>query len=57
MTTSRCRPITRCGARPTFLLTPHIGYVTEENYRSSYPQIVENIVAFLDGNPVRVIQG
>ncbi|HEX4616422.1 MAG TPA: D-2-hydroxyacid dehydrogenase family protein [Stellaceae bacterium] len=39
------------------LLTPHIGYVTEENYRSSYPQIVENIVAFLDGHPVRVIQG
>src|SRR5580700_5075655 len=42
---------------PNVILTPHIGYVTEENYRSSYPQIVENIVAFLDGNPVRVIQG
>jgi phosphoglycerate dehydrogenase-like enzyme len=39
------------------LLTPHIGYVTEENYRSSYPQIVENVGAFLDGNPVRVITG
>jgi len=42
---------------PNVLLTPHIGYVTEENYRSSYPQIVENVVAFLDGHPVRVIQG
>jgi phosphoglycerate dehydrogenase-like enzyme len=42
---------------PNILLTPHIGYVTEENYRSSYPQIVENVVAFLDGHPVRVIQG
>jgi phosphoglycerate dehydrogenase-like enzyme len=42
---------------PNVLLTPHIGYVTEENYRSSYPQIVENIVAFLDGHPVRLIQG
>jgi len=42
---------------PNALLTPHIGYVTEENYRSSYPQIVENVVAFLDGNPVRVIRG
>jgi phosphoglycerate dehydrogenase-like enzyme len=42
---------------PNVLLTPHIGYVTEENYRSSYPQIVENIVTFLDGHPVRVIQG
>jgi hypothetical protein len=29
--------------------------VTEENYRSSYPQIVENVVAFLDGQPIRVI--
>jgi phosphoglycerate dehydrogenase-like enzyme len=42
---------------PNVLLTPHIGYVTEENYRSSYPQIVENVVAFLDGHPVRVLRG
>jgi phosphoglycerate dehydrogenase-like enzyme len=41
---------------PNVLLTPHIGYVTEENYRSSYPQIVENVAAFLDGNAIRVIQ-
>ncbi|HEY1301831.1 MAG TPA: D-2-hydroxyacid dehydrogenase family protein [Stellaceae bacterium] len=40
---------------PNVILTPHIGYVTEENYRSSYPQIVENVTAFLDGHPVRVI--
>ena len=40
---------------PNVILTPHIGYVTEENYRSSYPQIVENVVAFLDDRPVRVI--
>jgi phosphoglycerate dehydrogenase-like enzyme len=40
---------------PNVILTPHIGYVTDENYRSSYPQIVEDVVAFLDGNPVRVI--
>ncbi len=40
---------------PNVILTPHIGYVTEENYRSSYPQIVENIVGFLDGKPVRVL--
>ena len=37
------------------LLTPHVGYVTEENYRSAYPQIVENIAAYLDGTPLRVI--
>lgn len=40
---------------PNVILTPHIGYVTDENYRSSYPQIVENVVAFLDGKPVRAI--
>src|SRR5215472_7990038 len=44
-------------AAPNVILTPHIGYVTAENYRSSYPQIVENVVAFLDGDPVRVIRG
>jgi phosphoglycerate dehydrogenase-like enzyme len=42
---------------PRVLLTPHIGYVTDENYRSSYPQIAEDILAFLDGRPVRVIGG
>jgi len=35
--------------------TPHIGYVTEEGYRSWFPQIVENVAAFLDGKPVRVV--
>jgi phosphoglycerate dehydrogenase-like enzyme len=40
---------------PNVILTPHIGYVTDENYRSSYPQIVEDVIAFLDGKPVRVI--
>src|SRR5665213_402836 len=42
---------------PNVILTPHIGYVTDENYRGSYPQIVENIVGFLDGRPQRVIGG
>src|SRR5579872_2934132 len=40
---------------PNVILTPHIGYVTDENYRSSYPQIVENVLGFLDSRPVRVI--
>jgi phosphoglycerate dehydrogenase-like enzyme len=40
---------------PNVILTPHIGYVTEENYRSSYPQIVENVLGYLDGKPIRVI--
>jgi phosphoglycerate dehydrogenase-like enzyme len=37
------------------LLTPHLGYVTEENYRMQFAQIVENIDAWLNGKPVRVI--
>jgi phosphoglycerate dehydrogenase-like enzyme len=36
-------------------ITPHLGYVTEDNYRLNYGQIVENICAFFAGNPIRVI--
>lgn len=35
------------------VITPHLGYVTEENYRLLYGQAVENIRAFLDGSVVR----
>src|SRR5688572_27460845 len=37
------------------VITPHLGYVTAENYKRFYGQMVENIRAFLDGKPVRVI--
>lgn len=37
------------------VLTPHLGYVTVENYRLMYAQAIEDIRAFLDGNPVRII--
>jgi phosphoglycerate dehydrogenase-like enzyme len=37
------------------LTTPHVGYVTEESYRTFYSQMVENIQAWHDGNPTRVI--
>jgi phosphoglycerate dehydrogenase-like enzyme len=40
---------------PRTLLTPHLGYVTEDNYRVFYEQTVEAIAAFLAGAPVRVI--
>ena len=36
--------------------TPHIGYVTRENYRSMYSTMVANIAAFLDGKPQNVIE-
>jgi phosphoglycerate dehydrogenase-like enzyme len=37
------------------VITPHLGYVSEQNYRKYFPDIVEDIGAFLDGKPVRVI--
>ena len=38
------------------VLTPHLGYVTEQNYGKQYPEVVEDIRAWLDGKPVRVIE-
>jgi D-3-phosphoglycerate dehydrogenase len=37
------------------VLTPHLGYVSEQNYRTFFADIVEDIRAFLDGKPTRVI--
>lgn len=41
---------------PNVLLTPHLGYVTIDNYRLFYGQTAEDVRAFLDGKPVRVIE-
>jgi phosphoglycerate dehydrogenase-like enzyme len=35
------------------VMTPHIGYVTDDRYRSYFGQAVENIVAYLRGAPIR----
>ncbi|MBO0684892.1 MAG: D-2-hydroxyacid dehydrogenase family protein [Candidatus Dormibacteraeota bacterium] len=40
---------------PNSVLTPHLGYVTEGNYRTFYRQAAEDVAAFLQGRPVRVI--
>jgi phosphoglycerate dehydrogenase-like enzyme len=40
---------------PRLLPTPHIGYVTEAVYRRFFGEVVEDIVAFLDGAPVRTL--
>ena len=37
------------------VLAPHMGYVTVENYRVFFGDVVENIAAFLSGEPTRVI--
>jgi len=40
---------------PNVLATPHLGYVTEANYQLYFSQAVENIQAFLAGQPIRLI--
>ena len=37
------------------VMTPHLGYVTEQNYKKNYGDVVENIRAFLKGSPIRVL--
>jgi len=37
------------------VLTPHIGYVTDTNYGLYFPDVVDDIAAFLRGQPVRVL--
>ena len=40
---------------PNALLTPHIGYVTAENYNIYYRQMIESLEACVSGKPIRVI--
>jgi phosphoglycerate dehydrogenase-like enzyme len=40
---------------PRTVLSPHIGYVATGPYERWWREIVENVEAFLDGEPVRVI--
>jgi phosphoglycerate dehydrogenase-like enzyme len=42
-------------AEPKALLTPHLGYVTEETYRAFYGGMVKAIEAWLDGEPINLI--
>ena len=41
---------------PNALLTPHIGYVTAENYSIFYKQMIEALEACVNGKPIRVIK-
>ena len=38
---------------PRVLATPHLGYVSQDNYRRYYGEAVEDIQAFLAGAPIR----
>ncbi|MBC3761995.1 D-2-hydroxyacid dehydrogenase family protein [Quadrisphaera oryzae] len=40
---------------PRTVLTPHVGYVTEDTYAAFYEDAVEDVAAWLAGSPVRVL--
>ena len=37
------------------VITPHLGYVSQQNFAAYYPDIVEDIRGWLDKKPVRVV--
>ena len=41
---------------PNALLTPHIGYVTTENYSTIYHQMIESLESCMNGKPIRIIE-
>ena len=41
---------------PNALFTPHIGYVTAENYHVYFTQMIESLEACVNGKPIRVIE-
>ena len=40
---------------PNTVLTPHLGYCTREVYGQFYSESIDNVLAFLDGKPIRVL--
>jgi phosphoglycerate dehydrogenase-like enzyme len=40
---------------PNTVLTPHLGGRTKENFAARYMDCLEDVLAWLDGNPVRVL--
>jgi phosphoglycerate dehydrogenase-like enzyme len=41
---------------PNTVLTPHIGYVTTDNYAIFYGDAVEDVAAYLRGEPIRIVE-
>ncbi|HEX3751430.1 MAG TPA: D-2-hydroxyacid dehydrogenase family protein [Streptosporangiaceae bacterium] len=42
---------------PNTVLTPHLGYVTDDTYRVFYREAAEDVAAFASGSPLRVLNG
>ncbi|SCY21292.1 Phosphoglycerate dehydrogenase [Paenibacillus polysaccharolyticus] len=41
---------------PNLLATPHLGYVSQNNYQIYYQHALEDIKAYIEGNPIRIIK-
>ena len=41
---------------PNTVLTPHLGYCSAATFRDFYRESIENVLAFLDGKPIRVME-
>jgi phosphoglycerate dehydrogenase-like enzyme len=37
------------------VITPHIGYVTERLFRVAWPRMAQDVAAYLEGSPIRVV--
>ena len=37
------------------VVTPHIGYVTEQGFRAAWQRMAEDVAAYLAGSPIRVV--
>jgi phosphoglycerate dehydrogenase-like enzyme len=42
---------------PNVVLTPHLGYVTEQTFQVFFDDVLEDIEAWLSGTPVRLVEG
>ena len=42
---------------PNLLMTPHIGYVTEQTMKIFYSEMCENMESYIKGQPLRPLEG
>jgi phosphoglycerate dehydrogenase-like enzyme len=40
---------------PNVLTTPHLGYLTRNNYAAYFTQVIEDIEAYLAARPIRIL--
>ncbi len=48
-------PLMRLATRPNFILTPHVAWASEEAIQTLADQLVDNIEAFVRGEPRNVV--